>query len=375
MPTFNQAHDRMTLATEVVPAPIVTADQRELVTRTIAKDATPQELELFLYDCARQGVHPLDRLLHFTKRGGRYTPVTSIDLMRIRASETGDYAGNDEYEFTGTPGRAGFKAVARVWRLVQGQRVAFTRPARWEEYCPPTGQDHMWRRMPHVMLGKCAEAQALRAGFPRQLHGSYVAEELDAGERRELDEARSRRHRTQSDTAVPAQATISQAQAKRLWTMAKAHGWTEADVKALLPVPRVRAHRRHSAREYDALCSRSRRDTQGRPMPIRRDQRTTRELLEDYGPRRRARLRVVPLCRGLRTLRANGGYAWADVAIATIARDVERTQRVEPWHRRMVARILARERDPGARSTRSGLGGGGRWRDEIAAGKNSRQRN
>ena len=27
----------------------------------------------------QQGVHPLDKLIHFTKRGGRYTPITSID--------------------------------------------------------------------------------------------------------------------------------------------------------------------------------------------------------------------------------------------------------------------------------------------------------
>lgn len=237
MPTFTQAQDRLTLATDVTPAPIVTADQRELVLRTIAQGATAQELELFLYDCARQGVHPLDRLLHFTKRAGRYTPVTSIDLMRIRASETGDYAGNDEYEFTGTPGRPGFKAVSRVWRLVQGQRVAFTRPARWEEYCPPAGQDHMWRRMPHVMLGKCAEAQALRAGFPRQLHGSYVAEEMDAGERRDdgsRDEIETTDLRQPRAPVAPKVQTITKAQAQRLWTIAKREGWTEADVKALL---------------------------------------------------------------------------------------------------------------------------------------------
>ena len=90
-----------------------------------------------------------------------------------------------------------------MWRLVQGQRVAFTRSARWEEYCPPTGQDHMWRRMPHVMLGKCAEAQALRAGFPRQLHGSYVAEEMDAGERRELDEGPVEAPPGRSDARYP----------------------------------------------------------------------------------------------------------------------------------------------------------------------------
>ena len=163
-------------------APIVTPDQKELVRRTIAKDATPEELGLFFYDCARQGVHPLDKLLHFTKRAGKYTPVTSIDLMRMRAAESGEYAGNDPYDFAGTPGQKGFTASARVWRLVQGQRVSFTRSARWEEYCPPAGQDHMWKRMPHVMLGKCAEAQALRVGFPRQLHGLYAVEELSADE-------------------------------------------------------------------------------------------------------------------------------------------------------------------------------------------------
>src|SRR4029434_10534115 len=196
--------------------PTVTPDQLELIKKTVAADATLDELKLFLHDCQRQRVHPLDHLLHFTKRGGRYTPVTSIDLMRMRAAETGEYAGNDEYEFTGTPARLGFKAVARVWRLVQGQRVPFTRPARWEEYCPPAGQDHMWRRMPHVMLGKCAEAQALRAGFPRQLHGLYAAEEIPED----------------SAGTPPAPKFISTSQQKKLFATARQHGWTEEQLRA-----------------------------------------------------------------------------------------------------------------------------------------------
>ena len=159
-------------------APItVTPDQLDLVRRTVAAGATEAELKLYLYDCQRQGVHPLDRLLHFTKRGGKYTPVTSIDLMRIRAAETNEYAGSADAVFDDDEQPK--RAMVTVYRLVQGQSCAFSATARWKEYCPPSGQDHMWRKMPATMLAKCAEALALRKGFPRQLAGLYAREELD----------------------------------------------------------------------------------------------------------------------------------------------------------------------------------------------------
>ena len=69
------------MPTELIPAQsqevavIVTEEQKELVKRTVAPDATEQELQLYFYDCSRRGIHPLDRLLHFTKRQGKYTPL------------------------------------------------------------------------------------------------------------------------------------------------------------------------------------------------------------------------------------------------------------------------------------------------------------
>jgi phage recombination protein Bet len=170
-----------TLAVRPTQTPSVTADQMELITRTVAQDATTDELRLYLYDCARQGVHPLDKLIHFTKRAGKYTPITSIDFMRIRAAETGEYAGSDDAVFTVRHDEAPLTATVTVYRLVGGIRCAFTATARWAEYKPDVNA-FMWDKMPHTMLAKCAEALALRKGFPRQLAGLYAKEELDQAE-------------------------------------------------------------------------------------------------------------------------------------------------------------------------------------------------
>jgi phage recombination protein Bet len=157
-------------------------DQMALIKRTVAQGATDDELNLFIYDCQRRNIHPLDKLLHFTKRGGRYVPITSIDLMRSRASETGQMAGSDDAKFyneVDNRGRPEFATVT-VYRLTFGQRFPYTATARWDEYYPgdgPAGQ--MWRKMPYVMLSKCAEALALRKGFPQELAGLYAKEEMD----------------------------------------------------------------------------------------------------------------------------------------------------------------------------------------------------
>lgn len=158
-------------------------EQIELIRKTVASGATDTELQLFLYDCQRRGIHPLDRLLHFTKRGGKYTPVTSIDFMRSQAAMSGEMAGSDDATFGVSSGDEAHppSATVTVYRLTNGQRFAYTATARWSEYCPDNAQ--MWKRMPHTMLAKCAEALALRKAFPQQLAGLYAKEELDQADR------------------------------------------------------------------------------------------------------------------------------------------------------------------------------------------------
>ncbi|MFH1109787.1 MAG: recombinase RecT [Planctomycetota bacterium] len=160
---------------------VITKDQVTLIKETVAKDATDAELALFFYDCRRRGVHPLDKLLYFTRRRGKYTPITSIDFMRARAAATREHMGTDDAVFEGTPKTEGFSATVTVYRLVQGQRCAFTATARWAEYVPESANnaDAMWQKMPHGQLGKCAEALALRKACPQELEGLHTIEEMD----------------------------------------------------------------------------------------------------------------------------------------------------------------------------------------------------
>jgi len=219
------------------PAPRVTPDQLALIRNLIAKDATPDELKLYLFDCERQGVHPLDKLIHFTKRSGKYTPITSIDFMRIRAAATGECAGIDDAVFTGTPKTDDFAATVTVYRLVQGQRYAFTATARWSEYKPPSN-DFMWQRMPHTMLGKCAEALALRKAFSQPLAGLYAKEELDQA----IDHSAELTPRPVTDGQVGTTdkltyqppSPITPAQQRRLFTIATKAGWDKETMRRVL---------------------------------------------------------------------------------------------------------------------------------------------
>lgn len=156
----------------------------QVVRDSVFKDATDSELKLYLHDCQRTGVHPLDRLIHPTihtdrKTGARrYTAITSIDLFRARAEDTGTYAGNDDPVYSGASMSDAFAAQVTVYKIVSGTRCPFSATARWSEYKPAEGKDFMWTKMPFLMLGKCAEALALRKAFPRQLHGLYTPEEM-----------------------------------------------------------------------------------------------------------------------------------------------------------------------------------------------------
>ena len=171
---------------------VVTPEQKELVKKTVFPDATDAELQLFFFDCTRRGIHPLDKLIHPTKRNGKYTPITSIDLFRQRASDSGEHMGTDDAVYLGDVGKPEFAASVTVYKHLRGEKCAFTATARWSEYFPGEKQGFMWQKMPHLMLAKCAEALALRKAFPQQLHGLYTNEEMAQAETPRINIPQSR---------------------------------------------------------------------------------------------------------------------------------------------------------------------------------------
>lgn len=157
-------------------------DEIDLIKETVAKGATDLELKLFLYQAQRTGLDPLSRQIHFVKRWNKKLQreegsiQTGIDGYRVIADRTGKYAGNDDYEFDDPDGQPKW-AKATVYKMVGGQRCAFSATARWSQYYPGEGKGFMWDKMPHVMLGKCAEALALRKAFPDDIT-LYTHEEM-----------------------------------------------------------------------------------------------------------------------------------------------------------------------------------------------------
>jgi phage recombination protein Bet len=155
----------------------------ELIKKTVAENATPDELKLFLYQASRTGLDPLARQIYFQKRYNKrrnkyeMTVITGIDGYRLVADRTGQYAGNDDPIFDSEENPR--KATVTVYKIIGNVRCPFTASARWDQYYPGDEQGFMWRKMPHLMLGKCAEALALRKAFPAELSGLYIKEEMD----------------------------------------------------------------------------------------------------------------------------------------------------------------------------------------------------
>ncbi len=203
---------RLDLSTELYEKTgISPADWRNLVEQVFPGALSAEAVLMAVNYCKSRNLDIMKRPVHivpmWSKALGKMVETVwpSIAEIRTTAFRTGAYAGLDEIEYGPTVdrewGHAGIDergnaydtrrivsypewAKVTVYRMLNGQKCAFTARVRWMESYATASRDtdapnDMWRKRPYGQLDKCVEAAALRLAFPEEVGNEYAAEEME----------------------------------------------------------------------------------------------------------------------------------------------------------------------------------------------------
>jgi phage recombination protein Bet len=173
-------------------------NQTDLIMRTVAPGLSKDEFQLFCYVAKVRHLDPLQRQIHAVKRSTwmpeqqtwveKMTIQTGIDGYRAIANRTGLYMPSDKLPLLEDIGKTEMRATVWVKKYHPGSHewhefgatayyrefVQFRKNKDTQKYEP----NSMWAKMPNSQLIKCAEALALRRGWPEELGGIYVDDEM-----------------------------------------------------------------------------------------------------------------------------------------------------------------------------------------------------
>lgn len=178
---------------------IVRQDEQELIEvmqSSLYPGASPASVKLVLGYCKASGLDPLTKPVHIVPMWDKNTRqmrdviMPGIDLYRTKAARTGEHVGTDEPVFgpmlditlDGHTFTVPEWCSVTVFRIRNGVTARFTATEYWiENYA--TGKDTtqpntMWKKRTRGQIAKCAEAQALRKGFP-EVGAAPTAEEME----------------------------------------------------------------------------------------------------------------------------------------------------------------------------------------------------
>ena len=166
-------------------------EQITVIKKQLCPGISDPDLLHFGMVCQRTGLDPFARQIYAIMRGNKMTIQTGIDGYRLTAARSGVLAGIDDAEYDSEESDNPRWARVTVYRMVQGVRCPFIAKARWSEYRQASSP--MWKTMPYLLLGKCAEALALRKAFPAELSGMYTNDEMMQADNEPIPVAPNRR--------------------------------------------------------------------------------------------------------------------------------------------------------------------------------------
>lgn len=172
---------------------MLTEDQKELIKRCFAKNATDDELTIYFNFCEKAGVDPLRGQSHFIKYKGNTKPIMMIGIDGFQARATSDprYEGmvanvvyeNDDFSMNPVEGTISHTFGVKVRGDIVGayailKRKGMTTAVQWVDFKEYYKNTDIWKEKPEVMITKVARATLLRREYPDNFSGIYVPEEF-----------------------------------------------------------------------------------------------------------------------------------------------------------------------------------------------------
>lgn len=155
-------------------------------------NATKEDIAFFSQYCQRTHLDPVSRQIYaisyYEKKSGRQRiqVLLSIDGYRIIAQRTGEFEGVETF-WCGDDGvwkdvwlEKKNPRASKVIVYKKGANKGISAVALFEEYA--NMDSPIWKKMPVLMIAKCAESLALRKAFPSALSGLYTTEEMSNSE-------------------------------------------------------------------------------------------------------------------------------------------------------------------------------------------------
>jgi phage recombination protein Bet len=193
-------------------------DQVNLIKNTVAKGATNDELQMFMYLANQYNLDPFKREIWFVKYDKTANIMTSRDGYLKYAQMNEDFEGlisfvvkeGDVFEIDASEYKVNHKFGAKrgvilgAWaRCDRKGKRPFIAYVEYNEYRKST---NIWNNYPSAMIQKVAEVFVLKRAFG--INGLITREEIDAGE-------------TEVQITEEKPQTISKPQQKRMFAIAK----------------------------------------------------------------------------------------------------------------------------------------------------------